>query len=449
MLPRGASFGRAADLALAAALAAFHAGSADGVFLMTSSGRLADTNAAPYRSLSMRLLNLAGRLPALAFSLDAERLVAKALQASGQRDLGSLDAFLREGLVRLVTSLETEARLDNVGRAIAQENIVYALTTRLKLEAHWRQHPDVVERRIEAPLFIVGLPRTGTTFLYKLLDQDGALRAPRTWELGCPAAVDRRSTDAQIAHTQRRLDRFYGMSPGLQALHSSSATTPEEDFSIFRLALRSTYFSVFFHVPAYLEWVLGGIEASSFVLHRRYLQTMAVPGDSRRWLLKSPEHLFRLRALLETYPDAKIVHCHRDPLAVCGSEASLITRLQGIGSAVVDVSAKAGELAAIFARMLDSARRFRAASAPAAAFHDLHFDHLEADPMAALAGVYRHIGVEMSDAARTRLERFVAENPRHRHGTHRYSAVSRTSLAPEVESAFRAYTDTFGIRTGA
>ncbi|HJU87088.1 MAG TPA: sulfotransferase, partial [Gemmatimonadota bacterium] len=131
--------------------------------------------------------------------------------------------------------------------------------------------------------------------------------------------------------------------------------------------------------------------AGRFPPLRRYLQTLALPGDGRRWLLKSPEHLFGLRALLETYPDAKIVHCHRDPLAVCASEASLITRLQGIASAAVDVSGKAGELAAIFARMLDSARCFRAAGAPAGAFHDLHFDHLEADPMAALAGVYRHL----------------------------------------------------------
>jgi hypothetical protein len=416
---------------------------------MTASGRFADANAAPYRSLPMRLFNLAGRVPPLAFSLDPERLVAKALQASGRRDLGSLDAFLREGLARLVTSLETEARLDNVGRAIAQENIVDALATRLKLEAYWGQHPDVAERPTVAPLFIVGLPRTGTTFLYQLLDQDEALRAPRTWELSCPPALDRRSTDAQIARTQRWIDRFYAMSPGLQALHNSSATTPEEDFSIFRLELRSTYFSVFFHIPAYLEWVLDGMEASSFALHRRYLQTLAVPGDGRRWLLKSPEHLFRLRALLETYPDAKIVHCHRDPLAVCASEASLITRLHGIGSAAADISVMAGELPAIFARMLDSVWRFRAASASAGAFHDLHFDHLEADPMAALAGVYRHLGVEMSDVALSRLEKFVAENPRHRHGSHRYPAVSRASLAPEVESAFRAYTDTFGIRTGA
>ncbi len=413
---------------------------------MTSSDQLADANAAPYRSMPMRLLNLAGRIAPLAFSLDPERLVTKALHASGQRDLGSPDAFLREGLVRLVTSLETEARLDNIGRAIAQENIVDALATRLKLEAHLRQHPYVVERPIVAPLFIVGLPRTGTTFLYHLLDQDGVLRAPRTWELGCPPALDRRSTDAQIARTQRRIDRIYGMSPGLQALHNSSAITPEEDFSIFRLDLRSTYFSVFFHIPAYLEWVLDGIEASSFALHRRYLQTLTVERDGRRWLLKSPEHLFRLRALLETYPDAKIVHCHRDPLAVCASEASLITRLQGIGSAAVDVSAKGGELAAIFARMLESARRFRETSAPAGAFHDLHFDHLEADPMGALARVYRHLDVEMSDVTRARLEKFVAENPRHRHGSHRYSAVSRASLAPEIKSAFRTYTDTFGIR---
>jgi hypothetical protein len=416
---------------------------------MTSSGRLADANAPLYRSLPMRLLNAAGRIPRLTFSLDPERLVSKALQKSGQRDLGSLNAFLREGLARLVTSLETEAQLDNVGRALAQENIVDSLATRLKLEAHWRRNQDVVERPIVAPLFIVGLPRTGTTFLYQLLDQDPALRAPRTWELRCPAALDHRSHASQIAHAQRRIDRFYRMSPGLHGLHHSSATTPEEDFSIFRFDLRSTYFSVFFHVPGYLEWLLDEMEASSFALHRRYLQTLAVPGDRRRWLLKSPEHLLRLRSLVETYPDAKVVYCHRDPLAVCASQASLIARLQGIGSAAVDASARAGEMATIFARMLGDAQRFRAAGAPAGLFHDLHFDDLEADPMAAVAGIYRHMGVEMSEVARTRLEQFVAENPRHRHGTHRYAAMSRTSLPPEVESAFRVYTDTFGIRTGA
>lgn len=416
---------------------------------MTSNARLGDANVAPYRSLPMRLINFAGRIKPLAFSLDPDRLVAKALHSSGQRDLGSLEAFPTEALARLVNSLETEARLDNVGRALAQENIVAALATRLRLEAHWRRHPDVLECPIVAPIFIVGLPRTGTTFLYQLLDQDPALRAPRTWELRRPAALDHRSTESQIARAQRRIDRFYSMSPGLHGLHHSSAITPEEDFSIFRFELRSTYFSVFFHVPAYLEWLLDGMKASSFSLHRRYLQTLAVPGDGRRWLLKSPEHLLRLRSLVETYPDARIVYCHRDPLDVCASEASLITRLQGIGSASVDASAKAGELAAIFARMLDDARRFRAAGAPAGLFHDLHFDDLEADPMAALSGVYRHLGVEMSDVARTRLERFVAENPRHRHGTHRYSAVPRASLAPEVEAAFRTYTDSFGIRTRA
>ena len=214
---------------------------------MTSSGRLADANAAPYRSLPMRLLNVAGRIPPLVFSLDPERLVAKALQASGQRDLGSLEAFLSEGLARLVTSLETEARLDNVGRALAQENIVDALATRLKLEAHWRQHPDVVERPIVAPVFIVGLPRTGTTFLYQLLDQDRAWRAPRTWELRCPAALDRRSTDSQIART-RAGSTFWHVAGAERCCTPLLGRPRPRRTCIFRFDLAQHVLSVFFHV---------------------------------------------------------------------------------------------------------------------------------------------------------------------------------------------------------
>ncbi|MEM7158182.1 MAG: sulfotransferase [Myxococcota bacterium] len=412
----------------------------------------------PHRSPAMRVVNGVGqRLPWLkraAFPLEAQALIARAERQAGVRgsEFRLPPEHYAEGLSRLLASLREEAELTATGQALAHTMVVESLATRMRLEHLWSRTPQRPEP-IRAPLFVVGLPRTGTTFLYKLLNQDPRNRAPLTWELRWPEAhlAGQAQVRRRIRQTQRGVDLLYRMCPGLDAMHFSSATTPEEDFSIFRLELCSTYFTVFFHVPSYNEWVVDQTKHQSFGIHRRVLETLSRPSTparalGERWLLKSPEYLRRLPALFETYPDARIIHCHRSPAHVCGSEASLISMVQGMASDVVDVAAKRRQLQAVFADMLSEGMRARRAlpNGRECAF-DLRYADLVADPMAAVERIYDHFGDPLSDEARRRMQAFLARNPKDRRGKHQYEVPQLTDLRDEEARVFSEYCDEVGI----
>ncbi len=400
---------------------------------------------ATHRPARIRLLNLAGaalaaarlRLP----SLDEQALLARARRLAGVKRV--VEGPFREGLRRLLSALESEARLNTLGRLIAREDVLGYLTNRLCILDYRRRHPEVGDRRVRRPLFIVGMPRTGTTILFNLLALDPANRAPLGWEVERPCPPPDPlgyHRDPRIKKVQRRFDRLYRLEPNLARIHMMGARLPQECVAITAHEFLSVQFHIVFNVPSYQKWLDQQSFVRAYRFHRCFLQHLAARMPERRWVLKSPGNLPVLADLLEVYPDACIVHTHRDPLEALPSVASLSWTLRRLGSDHVDPVEVGRQQAELWwkylERALESRRLLRDASRQ---FLDVSFELINRSPIAAVERIYDHFGMQLSDTAKRRMRRFLASNPRHKHGIHRYS-LEQFGLDPSREARrFGAY----------
>ncbi|HET8699350.1 MAG TPA: sulfotransferase, partial [Gammaproteobacteria bacterium] len=286
------------------------------------------------------MLNAGGRvlrgLGANPPSLDADSLLRAARSRADLSDFGAWR--FDEPLERLLKSYRDEARLTTLGRITARELVVTLLENLLLLEAERKRNPRIEQQRVADPVFIVGLPRTGTTHLHGLITQDPRNRAPLTWEVMFPAARGAREveTAAVRARTASRLDWANRLAPEFMRIHPIAAELPQECIAIQAQIFMSIQFHTTHAVPSYEDWFERDSQDLSYGFHRYLLQHLQAQRPGDRWVLKAPGHLFGLGALLRRYPHAKIVHTHRDPLRVMASMASHATVLRRAFSDAAD-----------------------------------------------------------------------------------------------------------------
>ena len=406
---------------------------------------------APRRPLALRAFDVVGRAlrgAGLPFaSLDEERLLARAMRRTGLRDFGA--PSFREPLGRLLASLESEAGLTPFGRVLARRDLLRLLENRLRMHDTCMRHPEIGEAAIRQPVFVIGLPRTGTSILHELLAQDPANRVPMTWEVMHPWPPPERASfasDARIAQVEKHFSGIDRVLPGFQAMHPMGARLPQECVALTAHDFASLIFHTSYRVPSYQTWLDRADLHPVYASHRRWLQYLQWRCPAERWVLKSPGHLWALDALLAIYPDARIVQTHRDPLEVVASLVSLITKLRGLGSDAVDpveIGADwAGRLAA--GLRLASDARERAAGGPAR-FFDLRFGDLMGRELEQVRRIYEHFGMQLLPEAEARMRRFLAENPRDKHGTHRYSLDFAGLEAERLRPAFAEYQRRFDV----
>ncbi len=266
-------------------------------------------------------------------TLDSDDLVSTACETTGLDDFGG-DEW-REGLDRLVDALESEADLNELGPLVATSQITAALSTRLRIIDWHTSHPELADQPVAAPVVILGQPRTGTTILFDLLAQDPAFRAPLTWEVSdplpppCTATYD---TDPRIGVSDAASGMTESIIPGFAAIHPSGARRAQECVAITVGDFRSLQWSTVFRVPSYTRWLLDEADlTSTYRYHRQFLQVLQSEHPGERWLLKTPGHQWHLDALFAAYPDATIIHTHRDPLKVLASVSSLMSVLHQLG----------------------------------------------------------------------------------------------------------------------
>jgi len=376
----------------------------------------------------------------------AEDLVARAQREAGHTDFG--DTGFIEPLRHLLAACSApEADLSLIGRFATQWDVSRFLGNLLRFRAEETSRPEIVDQKIERPIFITGLPRSGTTFLHRLMMTDAGNRAPAVWETIFPwpnaAGPDRR-----IALVAKQLKMFEWLAPEFRALHPLDATSPQECSEITAHVFRSLRFDTNYYVPSYRRWLDADVarHLPAYRFHRRFLSHLQhQDGIARRWVLKCPEHVFALRAIRTVYPDARLVFVHRDPVKVLLSVAHLtevlrrpFTRAQDVGVIGRDESA----------RWLAGAQRMMEtgddAGLPEPVCHVHHMD-LISDPVATVEGVYRHFGMTLPDPAATAIERYVAERPNGGYGPRRY-AFEDHGLNEAVErERFRPYMLRFGI----
>ena len=400
-----------------------------------------------FSEIAKRSGRLLGSTAARLVQLDEQRLLDEARRRTRLDDFG--DPSFREPFGLLLRSLETEAKLSFLGRVAARQDILRLLSHRLRMLADRRRHPEIAAQEIHAPLFVTGLPRTGTTLLHGLLAQDPANRAALNWEMMFPSpppARARHQRDRRIELAERQIRWFRRLAPDFQKIHPVGARLPEECLIIQSHSFVSFQFQTAYDVPSYQAWVEAQDLRACYEMHRQFLQHLQWHGPKGSWVLKAPAHLFGLRALFAAYPDAGVVLMHRDPVEVVASVASLHTALRSTFSDAVDPVAVGDEVSRRWADGIARAFRDRdGGCAPADLFVDVLYADLIRDPLATVRRIYRHFGRRLGPAAEDRMRAFLAANPRDKHGRHRY-ALTHFGLDPDqVRARYRGYCERFGF----
>lgn len=381
--------------------------------------------------------------------LTEQALLETARDKTGHGDFGD-EADWREGFQRLVQSLNDEARLNAVGRLIACNELLRHLENRLRVTEDLKRHPEILDVEIVKPLFMVGLPRTGSTIMHDLLAKDPANRVPMTWEchlMSPPAEAASYDTDPRIAICEQHFEQTSrALIPEFQALHEMGALLAQECLMLNAFDFRSIIFANQFRIPAYQSWVENTDPTPVYRTHKRQLQYMQWHNPRERWVLKSTGYHWGLEAICKVYPDARIVMTHRDPLKLIASHCSLVSMACSMGSDEVDRV----EIGRMWSKSWEEAMRrgvaFRESGHEAArgAF-DMHFAEILKDQVGMAQRIYAHFGMPMSDEARQRMRAFIAGNPRDRHGTHRYT-LEQFGLDRATERArYRFYQDYFKV----
>ena len=380
--------------------------------------------------------------------LSPDRLVRSAQRRAQQTDFGKWD--VRNPMERLVRAYEEEANLTLLGRLAAREHIVGLLENLLRLERNRTIAPEIELQKIVAPVFIVGLPRTGTTVLHNLISLDTAVRTPLTWEVMYPAGSTETPDDIRRIKNQTttRLNWADRLAPEFKRIHPTGADLPQECVALMAQGFSSALFHTLYRVPSYQDWFENDSQTLGFDMHHRILQHLQAAGDGNRWVLKGPAHLFSLAPLLKRYPDARLIQTHRDPLRAMSSIASLNTVLRQAFSDHSDPREIGPDWCDRWARALN---RFleRRDALPSDRFLDIAYEEVAASPLATVERIYDYLGWSLSDGARTAMSAFLTANPKDKYGKHRYS-LEAFGLDRNTElKRFAAYCERFDIPIGA
>ena len=404
--------------------------------------------------LSLRLLNLAGKCLRLigirGASLNPERLMKRAQQSTNLLDFGPDD--FREGLTRLCESLETEAELTAFGRLIAQTEILLTLENRLKLIHAFKVNRELSGAPVKRPLFILGLPQSGTALLHSLLAQDPDNRVPMTWETKYPFPPPRTETyrsDPRINKVTRELRQVDHLLPEFKKIYPIAAERPQECASITAMNFMSMAFSVSYRIPSYQRWLQNEAQfRGAYDLHYQFLQFLQWRHKGERWVLNSPGHLWSLDTLIARYPDAMIVQVHRDPVKVTCSLSSLTYTLRSMVSDNANMHDIAKDQSAWIASGLNSNTSLRKSGKLSnAQLFDFNYEELKADPMQLVKRLYHYFDLPLSEDTEHKMRAYLQDNPEDKYGKPRYHFMTTGLRLDEERRRFREYQEYFAIST--
>lgn len=380
-------------------------------------------------------------------ALEPDEMIAHAVASAGRDDFGP--PSWRTHYDVLLDAITRETDLHLAGRIVTRTELLRSLRTRLDLAARWADDPTVLERPVQAPVFVVGFARSGTSILHELLALEPSVRAPHTWELLQPAdaaAGNEAATRARV--TGDRVHSFWAdLQPEYDAMHHNAGDLPNECIFATAHEFLSDHWSGVHVAPTYTVHLAKADHTDAYRYHRRILRTLQ--GErSTRWVLKAPSHLATLATLFAVYPDARVVHIHRDPLRAIPSTLSLMGTLKWMRCSNVDMIPLARPTAKGFAAMLDGIIAARAAGAlPNDQFVDVRYADLMRDPGVTVQRVHEALGWPAGTDVVSRARGHVGASPRGARGAHRYSLAAFGLDREELDARFAAYRDRFGVPT--
>jgi hypothetical protein len=359
---------------------------------------------------------------------------------TGLDDFGGDD--YRTGLAVLLDSYAGEAQLTPWGNKVTRSTLRAALVARLLSEAAWHANPSHADVAIQRPIFVTGLPRTGTTALHRLLCEDPAHQGLEMWLTQVPQPRPPRETwaaDPVFQHLQAGFDKHHVENPEFMGVHYISADMVEECWQLLRQSMLSIAYESLAHLPTYSAWLAQQDWAPAYERHRRNLQLIGLNDPGRRWVLKNPSHLFALDALLAVYPDALVVQTHRDPRVVVASSSSLSAHATEGQSDLFRGEVIGRDQLELWARGADVFLAERSRHDPAQ-FVDVHYEDFVADPIGTVESIYQAFGLSLDDEARAAMATVQAKSRSgQRRPSHAYSLRDFGLTGDEVDARFAGY----------
>ncbi len=406
------------------------------------------------RTKALDLINWLGRL-LKRFGITLFRCDAETILRNAERSVGfSIDsAEFRTGLRQLTASIEHEASLNTFGHIALKRTVERGATGRLEIERELARNPKILEEDVTEPTFVIGMPRTGTTILQALLSRDSRYRSPLAWECLLPYPAPTPETYRQnprINRVRKEFDQLFTLVPDFRKMHYMEADEPQECVGITALNFASYQYPCLCSLPSYVDWFFNEADQlENMRWHKRFLQFMQSGGvRPARWLLKSPVHLVRLKALFEVYPDARIIMTHRDPRQTVASMSSLLSSVRSAYTDGEDPAQSGQEALTFWSHAFDRFLDARSELGRDDQILDVRFEDFVADQFATVDRIYAHFGWPLDATSRAHMQDFLRAQPKDKHGVHNYSLEAFNLTNADIEREYTRYLAFLDTLTG-
>lgn len=396
------------------------------------------------------LLTLLNKTGMARVDLSAEHMTELAQRATGLSDFGD-DGF-RDRLQMLSRSLSEEADLNPIGQRLQQQAIVRILKHRLYAEDWFSRHPEILERELAAPVVVMGLARSGTTRLHRLLASDQRFLHLQAWESINPVpwpdcTLPPTDDDPRILDIDRGLKAVLYMSPQIASVHPLGTREVEEEVGLIQHGISSQLFEVQARIPGFARYLMEHEQDDAYRYMLKLLKLISwqrQDDPSKPWVLKTPQHMQDLDALMRIFPGAKLVFSHRDPVKVVGSICSMTWNSMVRDTNKLDPHWIGQEWLAKVEHMLKKVETLRQHSIPAEQCLDVHYQDLSDDWLAVMQQIYDFIDTPLEPALPS-MSAWLTANAQHKHGVHRYQ-LSDFGLSSElVEQRLQFYRQSYSI----
>lgn len=377
--------------------------------------------------------------------LEPEELMATARRNTGFDDFGE-DSWL-EGFHVFLQALDEEADLHLLGRLMTRSDILRWLEARLGIEAAYAQHPEIEDEVIDQPVIVTGLPRSGTSILFELLSQDPQFGSPRNWEIMFPYPPPETASyhsDPRIERCQHLVTQWNRVVPTYAAMHEMGAEIPNECIVAMSCTFLSENLPGQYQIPSYNAWYYQQDLRPAYAYYRRMLKLLQWKNPRRHWLLKAPSHLGNLPVVFDTFPDARVVITHRDPIVAQASVTNLLGTLYWMRSSqAFDARAFENLMTpeAGAARLNAVVDLLEQGAVPREQVHNFLYADLVRQPLPALESLYRDMGQSLDESAREAMQAYLARKPQGKFGKHQYSLGEQAENARkrQLYKPYQAY----------
>lgn len=375
------------------------------------------------------------------FKINSDSIIAKAKKKAS---FNEILPQAEEGLLELVRSINSESNPNTFGTLAVKSLLERTLYGRYKIEQELVRNPQIEKEEIKQPIFIIGMPRTGTTILHAMLNEDVNHRSPLAWEclLPYPAATPQTFRDNdQLKTVKKEFAQLFKLVPDFLKKHHMSADSPQECLGITAFDFNSFQITVQLYVPGYMDWFLNQSDMlSTMKFHKRFLQYLQSGGvNADRWLLKSPVHLMRLSEIFEVYPDARIIMTHRHPTEVVPSTASLISSVRSLYSDTEDPVRTGHEQAELWSIYFKKFLENRKILQKEDQIIDLQFEDFATDQIGTVKKIYEKFNLELTTNTIQRFKNFLKSNPKGINGNHNYNLETFGLNRDDIVYQYRDY----------